>query len=91
MLGHGPGPAGESRTALNAVAAFTCLAGIAAFAIGIVVKAHLIATILGIAVFAVGMIAQMLSQTREQRIIIVTGIIAAAVGAGLGIAHGGFG
>lgn len=84
-------PGGEDHTALNAVAVFTLLAGIAGFALGIMVRAHLVATILGIVVFGIGMIAQMLSQTREQRIVIVTGIIAAAVGAGLGIAHGGFG
>ena len=49
------------------------------------------ATILGLATFGVGMVGQMLSATREQRILIITGIIAGAVGAGLGIAHGGFG
>jgi hypothetical protein len=32
----------------------------------------------------------MISATREERIIIVTGLIAAFVGGALGLAHGGF-
>jgi hypothetical protein len=50
----------------------------------------LAATILGIVVFGVGMVTQMFSATREQRVFIVAGIIAAGVGGGLGLAHGGF-
>ena len=82
---------GQPHPALNAATAFTFLAGIAAFALGLVVNAHLVATILGIVVFGVGMVTQMMSATREQRIFIVAGIIAAGVGAGIGLAHGGFG
>lgn len=82
---------GQRHTALNVATALTFFGGIAAFALGLVVSAHLAATIIGIAVFAVGMVTQLMSATREQRIFIVAGIIAAAVGAGLGIAHGGFG
>lgn len=82
---------GQRHPVLNAATAFTFLAGIAGFALGLVVKAHLAATIIGIMAFGVGMMAQMLSATREQRIFIVAGIIAAGVGGGLGLAHGGFG
>jgi hypothetical protein len=82
---------GQRHTALNAITALTFFGGIAALGLGFVVSAHLAATILGIAVFGVGMVAQLLSATREERIFIVAGIIAAAVGAGLGSAHGGFG
>ena len=39
----------------------------------------------------VGLYAQMVSNTREQRVLIMAGVIAAFVGLGLGIAHGGFG
>jgi hypothetical protein len=81
---------GQPHPMLNAFTVFTFLAGIAAFALGLVVKAHLAATILGIAVFGVGMTTQMFSATREQRVFIVAGIIAAGVGGGLGLAHGGF-
>jgi len=39
----------------------------------------------------VGLYAQMMSATREQRILIVTGMIGAFVGLALGLAHGGLG
>jgi hypothetical protein len=81
---------GQRHPTLNAFTAFTFLAGIAAFALGLVVKAHLAATIIGIVVFGIGMTTQMFSATREQRVFIVAGIIAAGVGGGLGLAHGGF-
>ena len=82
---------GQRHPLLNAAALFTFLAGIAAFALGFIVRAHLAATILGCVTFAVGMYVQLISATREQRILIVTGIVGAFVGLGLGIAHGGFG
>jgi hypothetical protein len=82
---------GQRHPKLNAATAFTFVAGIAAFALGLVVKAHLAATVLGILAFGVGMTAQMLSATREQRIFIMAGIIGAGIGAGLGLAPGGFG
>ena len=82
---------GQRHPMLNVATAFTFLGGIAGFAIGLVVSAHLVATVLGIAVFGVGMVTQMFSATREQRVFIVAGIIAAGVGAGLALAHGGFG
>jgi hypothetical protein len=82
---------GQRHPILNAATAFTFLGGIVGFALGLVVSAHLAATILGIVVFGVGMVAQLFSATREQRVFIVAGIIAAGVGGGLGLAHGGFG
>ena len=81
---------GQRHPQLNAATAFTFLGGIAAFALGLVVNAHLAATILGIVAFGAGMVAQMFSATREQRVFIMAGIIAAGVGGGLGLAHGGF-
>jgi hypothetical protein len=82
---------GRRHPLLNAAAVLTFLAGIAAFAIGFVVRAHLTATILGGLTFVIGMYVQLISATREQRIFIVTGMVGAFVGFGLGIAHGGFG
>ena len=38
----------------------------------------------------VGLYAQMISATREQRVLIVTGIIAGFVGLALGLSRGGF-
>lgn len=81
---------GQRHPLLNVVTAFVFLAGIVAFALGLIVRAHMAATIIGIVAFGVGLCAQMMSATREERIFIVTGIVAAFVGMGLGIAHGGF-
>ena len=82
---------GRRHPLLNAAVVLTFLAGIAAFALGFVVRAHLAATILGGVAFAAGMYVQLISATREQRVFIVTGMVGAFVGLGLGIAHGGFG
>ena len=82
---------GQRHPALNAAAIVTFLAGIAAFAIGFVVRAHFAATILGGVALAAGLYVQLVSATREQRVLVVTGLVGAFVGLGLGIAHGGFG
>jgi hypothetical protein len=82
---------GRPHPLLNIAAFLVFFAGIAAFALGFVVRAHLAATILGTVTFAMGMYVQLISATREQRVFIVTGLVGAFVGLGLGIAHGGFG
>ena len=82
---------GRPHPLLNAAALLTFFAGIAAFAIGFLVRAHLAATILGAVTFAFGLYVQLISATREQRVLVVTGLVAAFVGLGLGIAHGGLG
>jgi hypothetical protein len=82
---------GQRHPLLNAVAAFVLIAGVASFVLGLIVKAHLPATILGMASFGFGMLGQLYSATREERIIIISGVVAGFVGMGLGIAHGGFG
>jgi hypothetical protein len=81
---------GQRHPVLNAITAVTFFAGIAAFVLGLIVRFHVAATTIGIATFALGLFAQMMSATREERIFIVTGIVAAFVGMGLGIGHGGF-
>jgi ABC-type Co2+ transport system permease subunit len=82
---------GRRHPLLNAATAFTFVAGAAAFPLGLIVRDHLAATVIGLAAFAVGLVAQLVSATREERIFIVAGLVAAFVGMGLGIAHGGFG
>jgi hypothetical protein len=82
---------GRRHPLLNAVAAFTFVAGAAAFPLGLIVREHLAATIIGLAAFSIGLVAQLVSATRAERIFIVAGLVAAFVGMGLGIAHGGFG
>jgi hypothetical protein len=74
----------------NSLAVFTLLAGVTAFAIGFIVTQHVIASCLGIAALGVGLYAQMISVTREERIVIVTGLVAGFVGLAMGLAHGGF-
>ncbi len=82
---------GERHPLLNAVTGLTFLAGVASFVLGLIVKDHLLATILGMGAFGIGLVAQLYSATREERIFIVAGVVAGFVGMGLGIAHGGFG
>jgi hypothetical protein len=82
---------GRRHPVLNVATAFTFMAGIVAFALGLIIREHLAATIVGMAAFGIGMVAQLVSATREERIFIVAGLVAAFVGIGLGIAHGGFG
>src|SRR5215475_6517377 len=77
---------GQRHTILNAAALLTFFAGIVAFALGLVVRAHLAATILGAVTFGIGLYVQLVSATREQRVLIVTGLVGAFVGLGLGIA-----
>ena len=90
---------GRPHTVLNAFVFFTLLLGLASFVLGLVIRnvpsadSHamaLAAGLTGLVSLLVGLITQMLSATREQRVIIVTGIIAGFVGLALGLAHGGF-
>jgi hypothetical protein len=82
---------GDRHLLLNTIALLTLAAGVAAFPLGLIVRYHLLATILGMAAFGAGMLAQLYSATREQRIVVMAGVVAGFVGMGLGIAHGGFG
>jgi hypothetical protein len=81
---------GQRHTLINVAAAFTVLAGLVSFVLGMLNQDHLIGSILGVAGFVVGLVAQMLSATRAERMVIVFGIVASFVGMGLGFAHGGF-
>ncbi|HEY7143718.1 MAG TPA: hypothetical protein VH637_05675 [Streptosporangiaceae bacterium] len=81
---------GNRHPLLNSLTIFTFVTGVAAFVTGLIVHLHLVATIVGMASFLVGLYAQMYSATREERIFIVSGLVAGFIGMGLGIAHGGF-
>jgi hypothetical protein len=82
---------GRPHPLLNALTLVTLVFGIVSFALGFVVRAHLAASIFGLAALGIGLYAQLMSETREERVLIVTGLVAAFVGVGLGFAHGGFG
>jgi hypothetical protein len=82
---------GQRHPVLNTMTVFTLAAGIVAFAFGFIKHDHLAATVIGIVAFCTGLLTQMLSATREQRIFIMAGVVAAFVGLALGVGHGGFG
>jgi hypothetical protein len=82
---------GQRHPIVNTATAYSVLAGIASMIMGLVSVAHVVGSVLGVSAFLIGLGAQMMSATRDQRIVIVCGIVAAFVGMGLGIAHGGFG
>ena len=81
---------GQRHPVENSLAVFTLITGVAVFAVGWKVSLHLLATVLGVVSLLVGLYAQLISATREERMLIVTGLVAAFVGTALGFAHGGF-
>jgi len=89
---------GQPHRVLNVLTIFTLLDGLVAFAIGMFVRNaptaaptwHIIATVTGLSAILVGLYAQMVSATREQRVLIVAGMIAGFVGLALGLSRGGF-
>ncbi len=81
---------GQFHPLIAGAAAYTVLAGIAALTIGMLNIAHFAGSILGVTGMVVGLLAQMLSITRAERIVIVFGIVCSFVGMGLAFAHGGF-
>ena len=80
---------GQRHPVENGLSVFTLITGLIVFAVGWVVHLHMLAAVLGIVSLLVGLYAQMISVTREERMIIVTGLVAAFVGTALGFAHGG--
>jgi len=88
---------GHSHPLLNVAAFFTIIVGLFSFAIGLFLRTGpsglhgwaVTAAVSGLVALLVGLVAQMMSATREERIIIVAGMIAAFVGLALGLANGG--
>jgi ammonia channel protein AmtB len=91
-------PAVPRHMALNVLAVVTIVLGLVSFALGMIVRnetsssaaLHVTATVTGAIAIILGLYIQMISATRTERIIVVTGMIAGFVGACLGLAHGGF-
>ncbi len=88
---------GRPHPVENALAVFTLVVGLVSFVLGMIIRnAHtgaaviVTATATGLVACLVGLYVQMISATREQRILIVTGIIAGFVGLALGLSQGGF-
>jgi hypothetical protein len=89
---------GRRHPVQNALTIFTLIAGLVSFVLGMIVRnvphlvpaVHVIATAAGLAAMLVGLYTQMVSATRNQRVLIVAGIIAGFVGLALGLSKGGF-
>jgi hypothetical protein len=87
---------GQSHPTENALSVFTLVAGLVACILGFLAYGnvsgswtHVGATWLGLLSLIVGLPAQLFSATRSERMLIVTGLVAAFVGVSLGLAHGG--
>ena len=89
---------GQPHPLINALTIFTLVIGLVSFVLGLVIRnapstdnlgMAITTAVTGLASLLVGLYAQMISATREQRVLIVTGIIAGFVGLALGLAHGG--
>ena len=89
---------GRLHPVLNALSIFTLLVGLVSFVLGLVIRnvpsaglgMAIVTAVTGLAALLIGLITQMVSATREQRVLVVAGIIAGFVGLALGLAHGGF-
>ncbi|MGH3199475.1 MAG: hypothetical protein ACRDOH_20205 [Streptosporangiaceae bacterium] len=88
---------GQPHPVENILTVFTLVVGLVSFVLGMIIRnAHtgaaviIIATATGLLACLVGLYVQMISSTRNQRILIVTGMIAGFVGLAIGLSRGGF-
>jgi hypothetical protein len=88
---------GQRHPVQNVLTLFTLVVGLISFVLGLIVRnahpgaaVHIIATGTGLAALLVGLYVQMVSATREQRVLIVAGMIAGFVGVAIGLSRGGF-
>ena len=88
---------GRPHPVENILTLVVFVVGLVSFVLGMIVRnahtgavVHIIATATGLAAMLVGLYVQLISATREQRILIVTGMIAGFVGLAIGLSKGGF-
>ena len=90
---------GQPHLLLNITTISVLLLGLVSFVLGLIIRnvpsadskaMAILAAVTGLVAMVVGLYAQMISATREQRVLIVAGIIAAFVGLALGLGHGAF-
>ena len=90
---------GQPHLLVNILTIFTLVVGLVSFVLGLIIRnvpsadskaMALTAAVTGLVCLLAGLYAQMISATREQRVLIVTGLIAGFVGLALGLGHGGF-
>lgn len=90
---------GRSHPLMNALSIFVLVMGLVALGFGVVIigSQHVSlgiaipAGVTGLISLFVGLYAQMMSETREERVLIVTGIVLGFVGLAMGLSHGAFG
>ncbi len=87
---------GQRHPLENVLTLFTLVAGLVACIAGFLGNyvvtqpwAHVSATWIGLAALLVGLYSQLVSATRQERMLIVTGLVAGFVGLCLGLANGG--
>jgi ammonia channel protein AmtB len=88
---------GQPHPVQNILTIVTLVVGLVSFVLGLVIRnVHtsaaviVITTATGLVSCLIGLYVQMISSTREQRVLIVTGIIAGFVGLAIGLSRGGF-
>jgi hypothetical protein len=89
---------GQPHPLVNVLTVITLVLGLVSFVLGLIVRnvsglgaaTVIITTATGLISVLVGLYVQMISATREQRILIVTGMIAGFVGLAIGLSKGGF-
>jgi uncharacterized membrane protein HdeD (DUF308 family) len=90
---------GQPHPLVNVLAIFTLVIGLLSFVLGLVIRnvpsadstaMNILTAVTGLVSLLVGLYAQMISATREERVVIVAGMIAGFVGLALGLAHGAF-
>ena len=89
---------GRPHPLLNLASLFVLVAGLVAFVLGMLLRydsgtgkaVAIAAAAIGLVTLLVGLVGQMMSATRIERILLVTGMTAGFVGLALGLAHGGF-
>jgi hypothetical protein len=89
---------GRPHPLLNLASLCVLVAGLVSFVLGMLLRydsgtgksVAIAAAAIGLGTLLVGLFSQMMSATRVERILLVTGMIAGFVGLALGLAHGGF-
>jgi hypothetical protein len=89
---------GRPHPLLNLASVCVLVAGLVAFVLGMMLRydsgtgkaVAVAAAAIGLGSLLIGLFSQMMSATRLERILLVTGMIAGFVGLALGLAHGGF-
>jgi FtsH-binding integral membrane protein len=88
---------GQSHPLLNVASLGVIVIGLVSFVLGMVLRygtstkaLAITAAVTGLVALLVGLYTQMVSATRIERILLVTGMIAGFVGLALGLAHGAF-